>query len=223
MGTKLRLFLVLIGGLLVAATFTYPSWRPAPIGEVEAAEFPGLPAELQDDFQALPERIRRDYLLMRQVDEQQALALLRARLVVPASLSPEEQALPPVESASIIRESVFASPQLEEEDDRELPQFVDLYSAAGTVRIYQFPDERKLLRIENLQVVNGPELWVALTTHSAPLTFDEIQGYQELGPLRATSGNMNFEIPAERDLNYYHSIVIFDRPYRIIFAVARIG
>ena len=224
MGTKLRLLVIFMGGLLVVATFTYPSWRPPPVPEVEEEGFPGLPEELQDDFQALSERIRTGYLLMRQRNPQQATDLLIARLMVPQLLPPEEQPLPPIEDARLIMEGEFGPIEMAEDDERELPPFSDLYESSGMVTIYLFPDDRKLLRIEDLNVVNGPNLVVALLTNPDPIAIADLgRDYQDLGPLRATTGNLNYEIPDELNINRYRSVVIYEQQYGIVFAEAKIG
>ena len=157
---------------------------------------------------------------------QQATVLLTARLNPPEMLPTEEQALPLMESAQIIMEGEFGPPQLaeDEEEERELPAFSNLYTASGMAMVYQFPDDRKLLRLEDLRVVNGPDLWIALSTHPAPITFDEIRdNYRDLGQLRTVSGNINFEVPTELTVSLFRSIVIYDRRYRVLFAVAPIG
>lgn len=224
MGTRLRLLVIVVGGLLVVATFTYPSWRPPPVPEVEEVGFPGLPEELQNDFQALPERIRTGYLLMREREVQQATNLLIARLIVPEFVPIDEQPLPPIEGARLIMEGEFAPVELAEDEERELPPFSDLYESSGTVAVYLYPDNRKLLRIENLSVVNGPNLVIALLTNPDPIAIADLgRDYQDLGPLRATTGNLNYEIPDELNIDRYRSVVIYDQQYGIVFAVAKIS
>ncbi len=81
MGTsRLRLFAVLIGALLVAATFTYPSWRPEPVERKDETEFPGLAADFQAGFKGLPAREQSIYLDMYEDDSMMAIDLLTARL-----------------------------------------------------------------------------------------------------------------------------------------------
>ena len=220
MGTRLRLLLVFLGALLVVVTFTYPEWRPPPVDQSGDAEFPELPVELQEAFQLLPETIRQGYLVMRRQNTPQAVALLSARLSSPL---PQDQPLPPVEDARMIMDGMFGPIELQEDDERELPPFSELYSAAGEVSIYLFSDDRKLLRIDNLQVVNGPELYIALLVEPFPLTIADLgRDYQDW-PLLSPKGNQNYEIPPELNIYRYRSVVIYDRRYGIIFAVAQIG
>jgi hypothetical protein len=221
MGTKLRLFVVAIGALLVVATFTYPQWRPPPIEQVDNSNFPGLPDDLQADFQLLPERIQVGYLEMNRNSPQQALVLLQARL---SPLLPLEQTMTLVEGILPVQTGALAPLALEEEDDRTLPPFSNLYTAKGDVSIYELADSRKLLQIQDLAVVNGPELWLALTLHPAPLMFEELgQNYYDVGRLNATLGNLEYALPSELDVEGFRSIVIYDRQSGIIFAAGSIG
>ena len=50
---RFRLMLVLAGAMLVAATWSYPFWRPLLVDDVVNEAFPGLQGALQDDFRLL--------------------------------------------------------------------------------------------------------------------------------------------------------------------------
>lgn len=220
MGRELRAFVVLIGALLVVAIFTYPSWRPPPIEKADEAAFSELPDDLHDDFLQLPAQIQQGYLLMRGYDTQQALTLLAARLSPPEPLFEDP---PSFEGATLMLAGKFAPMELSENDERDLPLFSELYTSAGDAAIYLFPDDRKLLRLENFQVVNGPELLVALSTHENPLTPADLgRDYIDLGPLRTATGNLNYDIPSELNVSRYRSVVIYDRTYGVLFAVAKV-
>jgi hypothetical protein len=227
MDTKFRLLLIFLGGLLVLATFTYPMWRPSPAGDLTAQEdFPELTEEQQALFVELPLATQRAYLLIRQQNAAMATELLTARLEPSIALPPEEQEMPPVDGATVAARGEFGPVTPASDDDRDPPAFSGLHTAAGEVIIYQFPDNRKILRIEDLQVTNGPNLQLVLSTDPAPM-FGEDLGRDRinLGPLLTTAGNQNYidVVPTEININTYRSLVIYNSTYDILFAVAPLG
>jgi hypothetical protein len=224
MDTKFRLLLIFLGGLLVLATFTFPMWRPSPVGELTAqADFPELTEEQQALFQELPPATQHAYLLIRQQNVAMATALLSARLEPPLPLPPEEQEMPSVDGATVAAQGEFGPVTPADDDDRPPPALSGLHTAAGEVIIYQFPDNRKILRIEDLQVTNGPNLQLVLSTSEAPL-FGEDLGRDRinLGPLLSPAGDQNYVdvVPTEININSYRSLVIYNSTYDILFAVA---
>lgn len=228
MDIRLRFLVIFMGGLLVLAVFTFPLWRPDPTVADVAPDFPELSAELQAAFDALPQSVQRIYKQMRGDNAPMAVDLLRARLQPPDPLPPEEQELPNVSDAVIAARGAFAAIELDEEDERDYQPYNDLYTGtSGTVTIYRYPDNRKLLRIENLNVVNGPNLRVLLSTVAEPLVNDDILKDRlrlDIGPLPAVQGNLNYaSVPVEINIRNYRSLVIYDATYGVIFGVAQIG
>jgi hypothetical protein len=227
---RLRWLLVLLGAIVLAATYTYPLWRPEPRINVEQAGFPGLPAELQERFLELPPEQQQAYLQMNRQNSLQALELLAAHLSPPGPLPEEETALPPVENAVIAESGEFVPLEIpaDDEEERQLPPFYEiLYAdAAGSFTIYQFPDNTRLLRLEGLDVVNGPDLHVALSPNPIPLSgeISELGNiFIDIGPLKSNTGDQNYtSVPDANNvnLNNYSSVVIYDQTHRIIFAVA---
>lgn len=232
MGLRLRLIVVLLGALLVVATYTYPLWRPEPSLIIEEQGFPGLAEPLQAQFVELPPGTQNTYLRMASQNAMRALELLTAHLQPTGPLPPEEAGLPPgYESATVEATGEFQPIDPETlDEDRDLPPFYDLYrETSGEVVIYQDPDGNRLLRIEGLEVINGPDLWVALSPQPTPLSgeINELGNtYIDIDPLKASSGDQNYvNVPNVLDinLNNYASVVIYDRTHRVIFGVAQIN
>lgn len=71
------------------------------------------------------------------------------------------------------------------------------------------------LRFENLKTINGPDLRIYL---SSGLSADDIV---DLGPIRATQGNVNYSIPANTDLKKYKNAMIWCRSFGILFSYAQ--
>jgi hypothetical protein len=95
--------------------------------------------------------------------------------------------------------------------------------ALGDVKIYRYPDERKVLRLENFSILNGPDLRVYLVSLPDPLNTEELGVFIDLGDLKSNSGNQNYDIPRELNMGDYASVVIYDLVSGHIFGVARIG
>ncbi|MGH2620715.1 MAG: DM13 domain-containing protein [Anaerolineales bacterium] len=92
----------------------------------------------------------------------------------------------------------------------------------GTATIYQLADGGRVLRFEDFEVLNGPELVVWLVpVDPVPDTVGvEIAGYIDLGPLKGNIGDQNYNLPADLDLNDFKSVVIWCRPFRVPFNAA---
>ncbi len=204
---RLRLFVILLGALVVAATFTFPYWQPLFTREEVAEAFPGLPTNLQASFAALPNIQQAAYQEMREVDAGMALALVQAAL---------QPAVPVAEEMPTLEAPVIVA-------DGEFIEIDAIHSGQGTVTIYQTPDNRKILRFEDFSVTNGPDLRVVLSLSAEPKTREEVELNNldlELGPLRGTTGALNYEIAPEVDISQYNSVVIFCRAYNVVFSTA---
>ncbi|GAB4516990.1 MAG: hypothetical protein OHK0046_23150 [Anaerolineae bacterium] len=221
---------MLAGALVVIATFTYPLWRPAPVPAAATnVQFPELSEAEQQAFANLPPNVQRLYGEMRLLNAPMAVDLLSAHLMAGEPLPAETQALPPVDSAEQAASGTFtglSAVTLAADDERELPPFSGLVEASGQAIIYQFPDNRKLLRFEEFNVTNGPNLRVVLSTLPLPLTEEELLQDRfriDLGPLKSVVGPQNYEnVPVEINPVDYNSVVIYENTYGIIFAVARL-
>lgn len=220
---NLRVLAIGMGLILVILTFTYPTWRPRPNFETAEAIFPELDETLRPAFDALPSDVQAIYIALRRENVRIAQALATARLRPSERLIED---LPNVSNAAVVARGSFAPVVLPStETRRQLPPYQFLYDEAlGDITVYRYPDERKLLRIENLSLLNGPDLRVYLVTIADPLNLEELgNDYIDLGALRANSGNQNYDIPRELNIRTFASVVIFDRVSGHIFGVARIN
>ena len=96
------------------------------------------------------------------------------------------------------------------------------HQGSGEASIYRGPDGSYLLRLENFQVTNGPDLHVILSPSPAPESRDDVHqpGYLDLGSLKGNVGNQNYEIPADVDVDGLSSVVIYCSPFHVVFSVA---
>jgi hypothetical protein len=104
-------------------------------------------------------------------------------------------------------------------------QFEDidnLHRGSGTATVYELEDGSHVLRLEDFEVTNGPDLHVYLVPASNP-TGDDIVDYVELGGLKGNIGNQNYEIPADVDPTGFGSVVIYCQPFHVIFSIANLS
>jgi hypothetical protein len=96
------------------------------------------------------------------------------------------------------------------------------HKGSGQATIYRSSDGSRLLRLENLNVTNGPDLHVLLSPHLSPDKGNEvkIQGYADLGKLKGNKGDQNYPIPDGVDIDIQKSVVIYCKPFSVVFSVA---
>lgn len=96
------------------------------------------------------------------------------------------------------------------------------HRGSGQATIYRGPDGSHLLRLENLDVTNGPDLHVILTPHEAPSRGSQVKapGYVDLGKLKGNKGDQNYPIPDDVDIDAQGSVVIYCVPFSVVFSVA---
>jgi hypothetical protein len=96
------------------------------------------------------------------------------------------------------------------------------HKGSGQARIYLGPDGSHVLRLENLDVTNGPELHVILSPHRDPDDRGDVKapGYIDLGKLKGNRGNQNYKIPADVDVASQESVIIYCKHFHVIFSTA---
>lgn len=100
-------------------------------------------------------------------------------------------------------------------------EFMDadsFHQGSGAAAIFQQGDTR-VLRFENFQVTNGPDLHVLLVENIAGGA-GEMGTYIDLGSLKGNVGNQNYEIPADVDLSQFSGVMIYCMPFHVVFATA---
>ena len=99
------------------------------------------------------------------------------------------------------------------------------HRGSGQAIIYAAPGGGHLLRLEALDVTNGPALHVILSPHQDPANGDEVKqpGYADLGPLKGNRGNQNYTIPADVDVSAIRSVVVYCKPFSVVFSVATLS
>jgi len=84
------------------------------------------------------------------------------------------------------------------------------HPASGIARIVR--DQGKTyLRYEDFTTINGPDLFVYLASDTKATEF------VNLGALKATEGNVNYEIPPGTDLSKYPFALVWCRAFGVLF------
>lgn len=100
----------------------------------------------------------------------------------------------------------------------------DFHRGSGNATIFQLGEEGVVLRLEDFEVTNGPDLHVILSTNPNPTGRDDIgDDYIDLGSLKGNIGNQNYDIPSDVELSAYRSVVIYCMPFHVVFATAAVS
>lgn len=106
-----------------------------------------------------------------------------------------------------------ADPQLAILAKGEL-QFVDaLHNGKGPVTIVRVGEQR-ILRFQDVAITSAPDVHVYLSRETGGKWSEATSLY--LGPLKATNGSFNYEIPASADLGAYKSVVVWCRAFSVL-------
>ena len=73
---------------------------------------------------------------------------------------------------------------------------------------------KHILRFENFDTINGPDLHIYLATGLGG------KPYVDLGPIRATHGNVNYELDDSIDLSTYRTVLVWCQPFGVLFSSA---
>lgn len=90
------------------------------------------------------------------------------------------------------------------------------HPASGEIRVVVTPDEQ-IIRYENYDGTNGPDLKVYL---ASDLDATEIV---DLGPSRASKGNINYSVPLDVDIDDYPYVLTWCEAFGVLFDYAKIN
>ena len=74
-----------------------------------------------------------------------------------------------------------------------------------------------VLRFEDFETVNGPDLRVYLSASQ-----DSVDDAIDLGLIRGTKGNINYELPTSTNIALYPYVLVWCRVFRVLFSVAEL-
>ena len=155
---------------------------------------------------------------------------LAARAVIPGNMTIAEVEETMAAAAGLERPVSEEMPQMPANDPSPQAQltgaFMDadsFHRGSGSATVYDLGDgSPKILRFEDFEVTNGPDLRVLLAYAANPEGHSDLDdvGYVELGKLKGNIGSQNYEIPDSVSLSDVQSVVIYCKPFRVVFSVA---
>ena len=103
--------------------------------------------------------------------------------------------------------------------------FVDgdsFHTASGDVKVYRLEDGSLVLRLEDIEVKNGPDLNVIVTPSPTVAGRGDVrvEGHLDLGDLKGNIGSQNYDLPAGYALPDEFSVVVFCVPFQVVFGSA---
>jgi hypothetical protein len=101
------------------------------------------------------------------------------------------------------------------------------HTTTGTAALLRLPDGTRVLRIEDLDTSNGPDLRVWLSDAKVRpgvagwRVFDDGR-YLELGELKGNRGNQNYVVPADAEIDDLTSVSVWCARFRVSFGAAEL-
>ncbi len=99
------------------------------------------------------------------------------------------------------------------------------HKGSGEVVLYELEDGSRIIRLEDIEVTNGPQLHVLLTPVHGLAGRDHLReaGYVDLGPLKGNIGSQNYEVPADYVIPEQVTLVIYCVPFHVVFTTAELA
>ena len=95
------------------------------------------------------------------------------------------------------------------------------HETVGTAAVHELGD-RRVLRLTGFSTSNGPDVRVYLVAAGDATDNETVTkaGFVELGKLKGTQGDQNYDIPAGLDLEKYRAVTIWCRRFSVNFGTA---
>jgi hypothetical protein len=91
-----------------------------------------------------------------------------------------------------------------------------IHNAEGVAKVVYIEGGSDVLRLEDLKVTNGPNLYVYLATDK------QASDFVNLGKLKANNGNQNYDIPEGTDLSKYDTVLVWCKQFSVLFGSAEL-
>ncbi len=97
------------------------------------------------------------------------------------------------------------------------------HEGTGEVKVIRLGGtDGTIVRLENLDVLNGPDLRVVLSKSSDIEKAGHLGDHIELGKLKGNKGNQNYIVPEGVDVSQYRSVVIYCDAFHVVFNTANL-
>ena len=89
-----------------------------------------------------------------------------------------------------------------------------IHNAKGLAKILTISNGSQILRLENFKSTNGPDVHLYLSNNK------QANDFIDLGRLKANNGNQNYKIPMDIEFNHYGYVLIWCKPFSVLFGSA---
>jgi len=90
------------------------------------------------------------------------------------------------------------------------------HDVEGQAQLIRVGDDYTI-RFENFKTINGPDVNIYLATDTTA------EDFVDLGDIRATEGNVNYEVPAGTDVEKYDTVLVWCKDFSVLFSYAEFG
>jgi hypothetical protein len=90
------------------------------------------------------------------------------------------------------------------------------HPASGTARVVE-TEGKTYIRYEDFKTINGPDIYVYLAKDL------DAKEFVDLGRVRATEGNINYEVPPGVDASDYRYVLTWCKQFGVLFNYADLG
>ncbi|HEX5963563.1 MAG TPA: DM13 domain-containing protein [Gemmatimonadales bacterium] len=96
------------------------------------------------------------------------------------------------------------------------------HETRGQATIYRLGDGTRVLRLTEFATSNGPDVRVYLVAANDAADNEAVKsaGFVEVGKLKGTDGDQNYEVPLALDLEKYRAVTIWCRRFAVNFGTA---
>lgn len=96
------------------------------------------------------------------------------------------------------------------------------HETKGVAAIHQLAGGKRVLRLTGFETSNGPDVRVLLIAASDATDNDAVKSAspREIAPLKGNIGDQNYDVPADIDLDRYHTVVIWCNRFGVNFGAA---
>ncbi len=96
------------------------------------------------------------------------------------------------------------------------------HDTRGSATVYRLDGGTRVLRLTEFSTSNGPDVRVYLVAARDAADNETVKqaGFVEVGKLKGTDGDQNYEVPADLDLERYRAVTIWCRRFGVNFGTA---
>lgn len=138
-------------------------------------------------------------------------------IVPPVMEDPSEKEAMPVETESTKAPS-------DEPSVKAVGQFVTVaHRGEGVAKLIYLGDNKGyVIRFEDFEVENGPDLRVLLSKNTNIRSANDLGETLELGQLKGNIGTQNYSIASDVNVDDYKTVIIYCKPFRVVFNTAEL-